>query len=239
MASLVQKISQEKCQPSPKLTFLQLTEPLYRESGPLPFQDLLRRYQKHWKELPEAAKDGSSPDWVATVDHVQQRIKSVMPHMTDFISFESRQPALLEPRSGRVISYTKPRVAVVLPNGPLLALALLAVANRYTVVPMATTAAHEELMTDLDAVGADAVLMLELDTKRLQKRTELVVFTVQPDDDLTFSVTRANSSIEPCRAQHAPNGPDDLAIILATSGSSGTKKLVPITISIFLPVQHS
>ncbi|PYH66616.1 acetyl-CoA synthetase-like protein [Aspergillus vadensis CBS 113365] len=244
----VQKESQGQCQPSPKLAFIQLTEPLYGESEPLPFQDLLRRYQKHWKELPEAAKDGSSPDWVVTVDHVQQRIKSVMPHMTNFISCDSRQPALLEPRSGRVISHTKvrefienfdlklpdpscgkPRVAVVLPNGPLLALALLAVANRYTVVPMATTAAPEELMTDLDAVGADAVLMLESDTKRLQKRTELLVFTVQPEDDLTFSVTCANSSIEPCRAQHAPNGPDDLAIILATSGSSGKKKLVPIT----------
>ncbi|RAK93782.1 acetyl-CoA synthetase-like protein [Aspergillus costaricaensis CBS 115574] len=248
MASLVQKELQEQCQPSPKLAFLQLTEPLYGESGTLAFQDLLRRYQKHWKELPEAAKNGSSSDWVVTVDHVQQRIKSVMPHMTEFISCESRQPALLEPRSGRVISHTevrefienfdlmlpdsicgKPRVAVVLPNGPLLALALLAVANRYTVVPMATTAAPEELMTDLDAVGADAVLMLESDTKRLHKKTELLVFTVQPEDDLTFSVTCTNCSIESCRAQHAPNGPDELAIILATSGSSGNKKLVPIT----------
>ncbi|PYH38730.1 acetyl-CoA synthetase-like protein [Aspergillus neoniger CBS 115656] len=248
MASLVQKEPQELCQLSPKLAFLQLTEPLYGESGPLAFQDLLRRYQKHWKELPEAAKDGSSSDWVVTVDHVQQRIKSVMPHMTDFISWESRHPALLEPRSGRVISHKKvrefienfyltlpdsncgrPRVAVVLPNGPLLALALLAVANRYTVVPMATTAAPKELMTDLGAVGADVVLMLESDTKRLQKKTELLVFTVQPEDDLTFSVTCTNCSIESCRAQHAPNGPDELAIILATSGSSGNKKLVPIT----------
>ncbi|GLA77510.1 putative NRPS-like protein biosynthetic cluster [Aspergillus tubingensis] len=248
MASLIQDESQEQHQPSANFAFLQITDSLYQKSGPLPFQDLLRRYQKHWKELPEAAKDGSSPDWVVTVDHVQQRIKSVMPHMTNFISCESRQPALLEPRSGRIISHTKvrefienfdlklpdpncgkPRVAAVLPNGPLLALALLAVANRYTVVPMATTAAPEELMTDLDAVGADAVLMLDSEMKRLQKRAELLVFTVQPEDDLTFSVTRANSSIEPCRAQHAPNGPDDLAIILATSGSSGTKKLVPIT----------
>ncbi|RDH32908.1 acetyl-CoA synthetase-like protein [Aspergillus welwitschiae] len=235
-------------QASSELAFLQLTAPLYGRNGPRQFQDLLRRYQTHWKELPEAAKDGSSSVWTMTLDHAQQRVKAAMPHITDFISCESREPALLDPRSGLVISHKKvrefivnfdlklpdsscgkPRVAVVLPNGPLMALALLAVANRYTLVPMATTAAPEELMRDLDAVGADAVLILDSDMKRLHTRAELLVFTVQPQDDLTFSVTCANYSTIPRGARNPPNGPDDLAIILATSGTSGTKKLVPIT----------
>ncbi|GAA91832.1 hypothetical protein AKAW_09946 [Aspergillus luchuensis IFO 4308] len=234
---------------SPEIAFRQLLEPVCREKQPWLFQDLLRRYQKLWKELPEIAKDGSSPDWVMTIDQVQQRVKSVMPQMVDFISWDSRQPALLDPRSGRDISQAKvqqfierfdlnlpestvgkPRVAVILPNGPILALALLAVANRYTLIPMAKTAAPEEIMIDLDAVRADAVLMLEDDVQRLQTRLKLLVFTVQPLNDLTFCVTCINSSTIKCGAQHAPNGPDDLAIILATSGTSGTKKLVPITL---------
>ena len=235
-------------QASTELAFLQLTAPVYGRNGPRQFQDLLRRYQTHWKELPEAAKDGSSSVWTMTLNHAQQRMKAAMPYITDFISCESREPALLDPRSGLVISHEKvrefvenfdlklpdsscgkPRVAVVLPNGPLMALALLAVANRYTLVPMTTTATPEELMRDLDAVGADAVLILDSDMKRLHTRAELLVFTVQPQDDLTFSVTCANYSTIPRGAQNAPNGPDDLAIILATSGTSGTKKLVPIT----------
>ena len=184
-----------------------------------------------------------------TIDRVQQRVKSVMPQMVDFISWDSRQPALLDPRSGRDISHAKvrqfierfdiklpestmgkPRVAVILPNGPILALALLAVANRYTLIPMAKTAAPEEIMTDLEAVHADAVLMLEDDVQRLQTRLKLLVFTVQPLGDLTFCVTCINGPTVKCGAQHSPNGPDDLAIILATSGTSGTKKLVPITL---------
>ncbi|GLA54733.1 putative NRPS-like protein biosynthetic cluster [Aspergillus niger] len=246
--STVQNDIHDMHQASSELAFLQLTAPVYGRNGPRQFQDLLRRYQTHWKELPEAAKDGSSSVWTMTLNHAQQRMKAAMPYITDFISCESREPALLDPRSGLVISHEKvrefvenfdlklpdsscgkPRVAVVLPNGPLMALALLAVANRYTLVPMTTTATPEELMRDLDAVGADAVLILDSDMKRLHTRAELLVFTVQPQDDLTFSVTCANYSTIPRGAQNAPNGPDDLAIILATSGTSGTKKLVPIT----------
>ncbi|XRM40171.1 hypothetical protein ABZX51_003491 [Aspergillus tubingensis] len=247
--SKVKDASRELHRSSPEIAFRQLLEPVYREKQPWLFQDLLRRYQKLWKELPEIAKDGSSPDWVMTIDRVQQRVKSVMPQMVDFISWDSRHSALLDPRSGRDISHAKvrqfiemfdlklpgstmgkPRVAVILPNGPILALALLAVANRYTLIPMAKTAAPEEIMTDLEAVRADAVLMLDDDVQRLQKRLKLLVFTVQPLDDLTFCVTCINSQTVKCGAQHAPNGPNDLAIILATSGTSGTKKLVPITL---------
>ncbi|PYI02480.1 acetyl-CoA synthetase-like protein [Aspergillus sclerotiicarbonarius CBS 121057] len=251
MASLTRKRKQlqDLHQFSPESAFRQLAGLLDRDNGPWPFQDLLRCYQRLWKGLPEIAKDGSCPDWKMEIGHAQHRLKCVTPHMTDLMSCDPQQPALLDPQSGRQISHAKvrrfveefdlmipdsarnrkPRVAVVLPNGPLLALASLAIANRYTLVPMAYATPPEELMADIDTVQAEAIVMLEADVQRFQMRSQLRVFAVQPLDDLTFSVSCINPAGVLCPAQPVPNGPDDIVIVLAMSGTSGTKKLVPMT----------
>ncbi|PWY91671.1 hypothetical protein BO94DRAFT_554883 [Aspergillus sclerotioniger CBS 115572] len=238
----LQQLSSEKA-------LSQLADLLDREDGPWPFQDLLRCYQRVWKGLPEIAKDGSSPEWTMAIDHVQHRLKCVTPHITDLISGNLLQRSLLDPQSGREISHAKvrqfnedfdlklpglitdrkARVAVVLPNGLLLALASLAIAHSYTLVPIAYTAASEELMADVNTAQAEAMLVLEGDVPRFKNMPSLLIYTVQPLDDLTFDVSSVNQAGVPCSAKPAPNGPDDLAIILATSGTSGTKKLVPIS----------
>ena len=50
------------------------------------------------------------------------------------------------------------RVALVLPNGPELALAIVATANWASCVPLSATAAPEELEADLQRCGADLVI---------------------------------------------------------------------------------
>jgi long-subunit acyl-CoA synthetase (AMP-forming) len=97
---------------------------------------------------------------------------------------------------------------------------------------MARTVAPEQLRADIDAVHADAILMLEADAQKVQL-DDLPVFVIQPQADLTFTVTPTSTSTSPgaskSPAAATDNGPDDVAILLFTSGTSGTKKLVPIT----------
>lgn len=117
----------------------------------------------------------------------------------------------------------------MLPNGPTLALAVMAIANRYTMIPMARTVAPEQLRADLEDVDADAILMLESDVSKVQLESQLPIFVVHPQADLTFTV----SSTRPIARSTLPppdNSPGDVAVLLFTSGTSGKKKLVPITV---------
>lgn len=122
----------------------------------------------------------------------------------------------------------KPRVAVILPNGPLMAIAVFAFANRYTIVPMASNTVPEQLHMDIDQVQADAVVALDSDIEKLQlDNGSRPVFGVEQLENLTFRVI---SSQHASAALSLPaNVADDIAIILFTSGTSGKKKLVPIT----------
>lgn len=122
----------------------------------------------------------------------------------------------------------KPRVAVILPNGPLMAIAVFAFANRYTIVPMASNTVPEQLHMDIDQVQADAVVALDSDIEKLQlDNGSRPIFGIEHSEYLTFRVV--SSQHASAGSSLPPNVADDIAIILFTSGTSGKKKLVPIT----------
>ncbi|KAL5333336.1 hypothetical protein BJX70DRAFT_381365 [Aspergillus crustosus] len=220
--------------------------------------DILRCYQDIWLKLPATLRDGTDNHTNNVLRGIRQSLKNGYTSFADLLRDDPR-PALIDPVSDTRISYAalrrfirdfdlrlpcqnqsqrhsqkkKPRVAVMLPNGPILALACLAIANRYTMVPMARTVAPEQLRADIEAVHADAILMLEADVEKVQLG-DLPVFVVSPQPDLTFTVSPVSGSgsgsgtgidVAPARNNEA----DDVAILLFTSGTSGTKKLVPIT----------
>ncbi|KAL4875621.1 hypothetical protein BJY04DRAFT_232342 [Aspergillus karnatakaensis] len=208
--------------------------------------DILRCYQHLWLSLPSTSRDGQDPATNAVIARLRQQMKAGYTSFAELLR-DSPRPALIDPSTNTEISYSslrrfiqtfdlrlpcqgqgkKPRVAVMLPNGPILALACLAIANRYTMVPMARTVAPEQLRADIEAVHADAILMLEADVEKVEL-DDIPVFALHPQPDLTFTVT--SSSTTPHEAAPATdNNPDDVAILLFTSGTSGTKKLVPIT----------
>ncbi|KAE8140256.1 hypothetical protein BDV38DRAFT_269254 [Aspergillus pseudotamarii] len=209
--------------------------------------ELICCYQTLWRNLPESVRDGKSANWNSIIQRTRQRINDVTPSMSQLIPSDSSQPALMDPESHREISYTlvqevvkafdlglecshrKPRVVVVLPNGPCLALAALAVANRYTFVPMTSAVAPDQLKKDIEAVEADAVLILDKDVQKFGLKLDLSIFAVHIQEDLTITTSCVKRSDRAGCSRASPNGPEDLAMVLFTSGTSGKKKLVPIT----------
>jgi acyl-CoA synthetase (AMP-forming)/AMP-acid ligase II/acetyltransferase-like isoleucine patch superfamily enzyme/acyl carrier protein len=110
-----------------------------------------------------------------------------------------------------------------------MALAVLSFVNRYTIVPMTTNTVPEQLHVDIENAGADAVVALDADVGKLQlDNGSRPVFGIEQLEDMTFRVISAKNNTSSACEVH-PNSGDDIAIILFTSGTSGTKKLVPIT----------
>jgi long-subunit acyl-CoA synthetase (AMP-forming) len=175
------------------------------------------------------------------------QVKAVIPDVASLIGTDSRA-GFIDATTGRNLTHGaiqqfvhnfqlpiglsrhgKPRIAVILPNGPLMAIAVLAFTNRYTIVPMASNTVPEQLHMDIEQCQADAVVALDSDIGKLQlDNGSRPIFGVKPLEDLTFRVV---SEQHASGASDIPaNAGDDIAIILFTSGTSGNKKLVPITI---------
>jgi long-subunit acyl-CoA synthetase (AMP-forming) len=93
---------------------------------------------------------------------------------------------------------------------------------------MASNTVPEQLQMDIDQVKADAVVALDADIGKLRlDNGTRPVFGIEHLEDLTFRVVSAQNAIG--ASNIPPNTGDDIAIILFTSGTSGNKKLVPIT----------
>lgn len=148
------------------------------------------------------------------------------------------------------------RIALVLPNGPELALAILAVAQWASCVPLSAAAPAEELRADLSRCGADFCIFLWGPPPQQQEqqhpsssslsdcardlgipfcflvpsRTEAGIFTLQQQSAATAHVAPTNNNNK-FQAKDAttmqPNGATDEVLVLFTSGTTGNKKLVP------------
>lgn len=219
-----------------------LSNLLSAHSGEWPTRELILTFQDIYKSLPELAKAERNE----AIHRLQVQIKEATPSIAELIGIDSRA-GFIDATTGQNLTHLvirqfvqgfhipvesssngKPRVAVILPNGILMAVAVFAFANRYTIVPMASNTVPEQLHMDIEQVQADAVVALEDDIGKLKlDNGTRPVFGLEQREDLTFRVVS-----EKCTSNtltHAPNVGDDIAIILFTSGTSGKKKLVPIT----------
>jgi len=210
--------------------------------GPCPIRDLTLTFQEIYKSFPEPLKAKNDE----SISRLRTQVKAATPDIGELLGTDSRA-GFIEATTGRSLTHNairqfvrsfqvpvslsrhgKPRIAVILPNGPLMAVAVLAFANRYTMVPMASNTVPEQLHMDIDQVQADAVVALDADIGKLRlDNGSRPVFGIEQLEDLTFRIvsTQHNSNA----SNLPPNAGDDIAIILFTSGTSGNKKLVPIT----------
>ncbi|SAL96550.1 hypothetical protein [Absidia glauca] len=135
------------------------------------------------------------------------------------------------------------RVGVCLPDGPSLGLCLLSVMTYCTCAPSNANLTPEELLNDFKNMSVQSVIIpfsrLQNDNDPLVKtfrRGGLQLIGLETSDvdqggnDITFSLfgdaTRKHDSTLLVDAA-PPNQPDDIAMILQTSGTSGKKKTVP------------
>lgn len=119
------------------------------------------------------------------------------------------------------------RVALVLPNGPEMAVAFLAVASCATAAPLNPEYRRDELGFYLDDVGAVALVTLESDPTGARKAV--------PPRARCLSLVGEGAGLElrdgpsaPSRTSQQAATADDCALVLHTSGTTARPKIVPL-----------
>ncbi|KAK5631500.1 hypothetical protein RRF57_007214 [Xylaria bambusicola] len=129
----------------------------------------------------------------------------------------------------------KPVVAIILPNGPLLAATIVAVSNIYIAAPINPGAGPDQVKADIELSRASAIISscsgvssLQLDLNGLD--IFLVDELEESGNRFKIRQTTPVSFLQP----QTPNRPEDIAMVLFTSGTSGNRKVVPITVGTIL-----
>jgi acyl-CoA synthetase (AMP-forming)/AMP-acid ligase II/thioesterase domain-containing protein len=123
------------------------------------------------------------------------------------------------------------RVAVVLPNGPEMAVAFLAASTVCTCAPLNPALRPQEYEFHLADLKAAAVIVPasgDHTAARVARDLDIPVLTLHVDDDVPAGVFRLEPTGEAAGAG-AVSGASDVALVLHTSGTTSRPKLVPLT----------
>lgn len=122
------------------------------------------------------------------------------------------------------------RVAIVLPNGPVMATAFLAVATAATAAPLNPGYREEEFEFYISDLNAKMLIVLEgneTPARAAAKKHNVKIVELR---DLSaqgagkFSLIDAEGEADP-----VPAAPDDIALVLHTSGTTSRPKIVPLS----------
>jgi len=122
------------------------------------------------------------------------------------------------------------RVAIVLPNGPVMATMFLAVASFATAAPLNPAYREEEFEFYLSDLNAKLLIVLEGDetparAAAAKRGVKIVEVTDQSTEGAgSFSLVSTQLEKDPVRA-----APDDIALVLHTSGTTSRPKIVPLS----------
>ncbi|MBB6048347.1 amino acid adenylation domain-containing protein [Armatimonas rosea] len=124
------------------------------------------------------------------------------------------------------------RVALVLPNGPEMALAFLSFGSYLTTAPLNPSYREAEFDFYLEDLQASALVVLEgSDSPALavaQKR-QIPVLTLTPRGDEGAGRFQLSGALALPPTPQEPAQPDDIALVLHTSGTTSRPKIVPLT----------
>ncbi|KAI7264091.1 acetyl-CoA synthetase-like protein [Hortaea werneckii] len=233
---------------------------LSRRKALWPVFRLQQSYVRAWKSLPEEAKAGrAATEAQKLVQHCLALCKQSYGSLLDLLQPKSDSVAIINPENGQSLQHRalysilkrfslpllvntssrKPIVAISLPNGPLLALTVLAVASYYTAAPIAhgNGVGPEQFKADVLQSNSGMVLASTADIDRLRLHdswlTEagITVLLVEFTEEMDLTVKNLHGAVVPrCLSTPVPNKAENTGIMLFTSGTSGTKKIVPLHI---------
>ena len=125
------------------------------------------------------------------------------------------------------------RVAMVLPNGPEMAVAFLSVAARASAAPLNPAFREKEFAYYLSDLGARAVIVhsgIDSPARSAAKVLGIPVLelsSVQGAAAGIFTLRGAERSVPVCEDW---SGPEDVALVLHTSGTTSRPKMAPLTL---------
>lgn len=125
-------------------------------------------------------------------------------------------------------------VAIVAPNGPEMATSFLAVASAAVSAPLNPSYQAAEFDFYLSDLDAKAVLVLEGDDTPVRqvandKGIQVVELSVAADDPAgSFTMKKDGNAVE-ASGDNDTAGPDDIALVLHTSGTTSRPKIVPLS----------
>lgn len=123
-------------------------------------------------------------------------------------------------------------VAIVLPNGPEMASAFLAVAGQAVAAPLNPAYTRDEFAFYMEDLSAKLLIVAQgVDTPARGAADDLNIRIVElhPDQAAGDFTLVDQSGTRLAEADATGNGPDDVALVLHTSGTTSRPKIVPLT----------
>ena len=124
------------------------------------------------------------------------------------------------------------RIAVVLPNGPELAVSCLAVAASTTCAPLNPAYSEREFEYYFDALRPDAVIVpagIDLPARTVAQAKGIRTIELSPHSENVAGLFVLTTLPQARPALDGFARPDDLALLLHTSGTTSRPKIVPLT----------
>ena len=124
------------------------------------------------------------------------------------------------------------RVAIVLPNGPEMAAAFLCVASAAASAPLNPAYRQDEFEFYLGDLAAKALIVeagSDLPALRAAEKLGVALITLTPGPQAGAGAFQLSGSAAGASALSGPAEPDDVALILHTSGTTSRPKIVPLT----------